>query len=228
MPLARMIHRDCLLSALPSPESRIRKETPCPVAGRERVEAFIRKAYMTAYDAAIEVDYPTLISAQHDDGVIRAAAGFRRADSGPLFLEQYTREPAEAVMSRLCGEPVARSRIAEVGNLASTDGSASLFLYTALAACLREHGITHAMVTVTDALHQRFLRLGLHPSKVCDASADLLVSAAEDWGSYYETQPRVLAGSLDEALERLHALPGVIRESGRPLSIRLYGETIDE
>lgn len=225
MSLARLNYRDCLFSAFPSRESLNGAGRRCADTGRERVETYIRNAYREAYDATIEVDCPVLISVQDDSGAIVAAAGFRCAASGPLFLEQYTREPAETVMSRLSGRSVERSRIAEIGNLASSDGSITLLLFSELATRLQQIGITHVIVTVTEGLHHRFIRLGLHPSKVCDATADLLVANVEDWGTYYDTRPRVLAGSLEEAVERLRTIPAVIRDTSRPLSIRLHGET---
>ncbi len=206
---------ECPLSASPS-----KAEAPA----RDAVESWIRNAYARAYDAAIDVDYPVLISLQDAAGEIVAAAGYRRADSGALFLEQYTREPVEKVMSRLSGQAIARGRIAEIGNFVSASGGASLHLYMTLAICLRHAGITHVMVTVTEGLHRRFMRLGLHPFLVCEAAPDLLVGRVDHWGRYYETQPRVLGGSLDDAITRLGALPAMIRFAGSPLRVRIHDE----
>ncbi len=201
--------------------------TACKAAapGRDAVESWIKEAYARVYDAAIDVDYPVLISLLDARGGIAAAAGYRRAENGALFLEQYTREPVEKVMSRLSGEAIPRGQIAEIGNFASAGGGASLYLYMTLAICLQHAGITHVMVTVTKDLHRRFMRLGLHSHLICEAAPDLLVGPVDEWGRYYETQPRVLGGSLDDAIARLGTLPAMIRYSGSPLRVCVHDET---
>lgn len=200
---------------------------PCKTAapGRDAVESWIKEAYARAYDAVIDVDYPVLISLQDARGEVTAAAGYRRADSGALFLEQYTREPVEKIMSRLSGQAIPRGQIAEIGNFVSASGGASLYLYMTLAMCLQHAGITHVMVTVTEDLHRRFMRLGLHCYLICEAAPDLLVGPLDEWGRYYETQPRVLGGSLDDAIARLGTLPAMIRYSGRPLRVCVHDES---
>ena len=116
---------------------------PLGDGGRELVTDFITATYRDAYDADIEVGYPTLISLRPAAGDLVAAAGFRYAAAEPLFLEQYTDSPIEAVLK------TSRREVVEIGNLASRGGGVSLYLFAALASYLADRGIHHAVVTST-------------------------------------------------------------------------------
>lgn len=190
---------------------------------RLKVETFIKGIYRKNYDAEISVSYPTLMSVRDQGGRILAAAGFRPASSGRLFLEQYTRAPAEEVLTALYGHPVARPEIAEIGNLASEGRGASIFLYAAIASYLFHRDIAYAMVTGTDQLHSRFNKMGLKPQVVCKADIASLETEQNRWGSYYSTQPRVLAGSLAASMDCLHQRLGATYEdAAHPLYPRLH------
>lgn len=182
-------------------------------AERERVEDFIKAIYKQSYDADIEVHYPVLMSVRNGDNDILAAVGFRYAQYEPLFLEQYTAQPIENVLE--CN----RHEIVEIGNLASAGQGASIFLFAALASYLKNKNIRYATVTGTDFLHNYFEKIGLKPHKICDADISALPQDKQKWGSYYDTQPRVLAGSVENGVKRLKAAFGAEFEDCRP---RLY------
>src|SRR5690606_16536075 len=89
---------------------------------RRRTAAFIESVYLARYDARIRAHYPNLVAVRAADGTLAAAAGFRIARQGRLFLEQYTGDDVDRIVG------VARERIVEIGNLASAGGGASVFL----------------------------------------------------------------------------------------------------
>jgi hypothetical protein len=177
---------------------------------RERVEAFIRDIYKREYNADITISYPILMSIRDAQGNILAALGFRYAADEPLFLEQYTHEPIEDILQ------APRAEIAEVGNLASAGGGASLFLFAAIASYLTAKDIKYITITGTDFLHRYFKGLGLQPQKICDANLTSLNSDGQNWGSYYDKNPRVLAGSLPHAIEKLKQSLGTEYKARRP------------
>ncbi|HRJ66423.1 MAG TPA: thermostable hemolysin [Alphaproteobacteria bacterium] len=190
---------------------------------RARVEDFIRGIYHKSYGADIAVRYPTLMSVRNAEGEVLAAAGFRMAREEPLFLEQYTRAPIETVMGRSLRVDIPRDEIAEIGNLASSGKGASVFLFAAIACYLLAHGARYAAVTGTDQLHRRFEMMGLQPSVLCDAQRSLLDSEQKSWGTYYDTQPRVLAGSLESSMCQLNRLLGATyQENGVTLFPRVH------
>lgn len=218
--------------------ARIRKLTPltpaviditrCFMPERTRVETFIRDIYRTHYGADITITYPTLMSVRNTSGDILAAVGFRLASEAPLFLEQYIRQPIESVLSPLYCEHLARHEIVEIGNLASAGKGASIFLFGAIASYLLNRGVRYATVTGTEQLRKRFGLLGLQPHILCDADRSLLNSGQNSWGSYYATQPKVLAGSLESSMQQLNRQLGALyQENGVTLLPRLHHKRRD-
>ncbi|MGN7438745.1 MAG: thermostable hemolysin [Alcanivorax sp.] len=210
--------------------SRISPLTPSVVSitnlftpERQRVEAFIQDIYKNSYEAEILVDYPILMSVRNDENDILAAVGFRYAGHEPLFLEQYTKKPIENCLE------TKRNKIVEIGNLASAGQGASIFLFAALASYLNYQKIEFAAITGTDFLHRYFKRIGLNPQKICDADISSINQSGQSWGSYYDTQPRVLAGSVPHGIKKLHRALGAEFESNiPPLYSRLHhkGENV--
>jgi hypothetical protein len=170
---------------------------------RLRVEAYIEAAYASAFNGVIRRHYPTLMSVQDGEGRIHAAVGFRFAATEPLFLEQYLDNLVEAAITRGLGEPVARCRVAEIGNLASDSAGASMFLFLALARHLDQNGCTHAVATATRQLRRSFGRVGFETKVLTRAEPSRLGEAATEWGGYYERDPEVLAGAIGPALRPL-------------------------
>lgn len=183
-----------------------------PAFSRDRlaVEEFITRIYAKTYNARIGVHYDTLMSVRDEAGTILAALGFRNAGRETLFLEQYLDAPIDQILS------VPRHQITEIGNLASAGGGASVFLFAALSAYLHGRAQTHAVVTGTDFIERRLRTLGLNPLRLAKADPDLLLRKDEIWGSYYETQPHVLAGDVGHGYKRLQTELGAIYTQNRP------------
>lgn len=183
---------------------------PAFTKDRQAVEDFIIGIYARSYGARIGVHYPVLMSVRDETGHILAALGFRYADTEPLFLEQYLDAPVEDILNS------PRSGIVEIGNLASEGGGASLFLFAALSTYLYHKGKDHAVITGTRLLDRRFHELGLQPHKLAPADPALLLRQDENWGTYYDTAPHVMAGRIDEGYKRLQKILGAHYTEERP------------
>lgn len=183
-----------------------------PMFAKERaeVERFIIDVYAEKYGAKIEVHYPVLMSVRDENGKILAATGFRSAEDDVLFLEQYLNAPIEFVLK------TPRSEIVEIGNLASDGGGASLYLFAALAAYLNYKGFSKAVMTSTDFLERRLRHMGLNPKRHVKADPALLLYDGENWGSYYDTQPHVLSGSISIGYKKLQKQLGAEYTECRP------------
>lgn len=201
--------KDAILGRLDARPSVI-SIVPAFAKDRAAVEDFIKRIYAQAYGATIDVHYPILMSIRDESGKILAATGFRPAAEEPLFLEQYLDAPVEDVLKTPRGE------IAEIGNLASVGGGASLYLFAALAAYLNYKGFTQAVVTSTDFLERRFRQMGLQPRRHAKADPALLLSDGENWGTYYDTQPHVISGSVAQGYKRLQKQLGAEYTDCRP------------
>lgn len=174
--------------------------------GRAEVERFVRRVYRQHYGADVRRFAPTLVGLHNDAGELVAAAGYRSAAQGPLFLERYLASPVEALL----GDAVpSRARIAEVGHLATDRAGEGRRLVMLLGPHLAGEGFDWVVSTITLGLRQLFGRLGLAPLTLGRADPSRLGDEAAAWGSYYDHQPLVLAGRLDAALAQLARRRGV-------------------
>jgi hypothetical protein len=195
---------------------------------RRRVERFLEREFRRAYNASIGEHYPILMSVQDDDGNILGALGFRDAGDEPLFLEQYLDEPIEVAITQAHDTVSSRREIVEVGNLASQATGASIFLFTALTAYLAQQGKKYITVTATDFLHRYFTRLGIDPAILGHADQSRLPDNGSSWGSYYETRPRILAGSIGPSCEKLqHYLQVSLVDEAAMLQAQLHYRATD-
>lgn len=174
---------------------------------RVAVEAFIHQVFAAHYGADLQHFAPTLVSLSDDSGLV-AAAGYRPASGGPLFLERYLDAPVEALLAGPSGLAPSRQGIVEVGHLAAARAGEGRRLIFQLGPHLAAQGFQWVVSTLTGELRQLFLRIGVAPLALGEARADALGDAAGDWGRYYDHRPVVLAGQLQQALQRLRQRAG--------------------
>lgn len=177
---------------------------------RATVESFVQAVYARRHGARVRQFAPTLVSLRDGDGLV-AAAGYRSAAVGPLFLERYLDAPIEQLLAAQTGMPApARERIFEVGHLAASRAGEGRRLVFRLGPHLAAQGCEWVVGTLTDELRSLFVRLGITPLTLASADPSRLGDAGSiaDWGRYYEHRPMVLAGHLPQALLRLAARGG--------------------
>lgn len=170
---------------------------------RAEVEDFIRGVYRRYYGAIVHEFTPVLVSLSDADGQVIAAAGYRSAGAGPLFLERYLREPVEDELAWHAGRSLTRREIVEIGHLAASRPGAGRRLMLLLGPHLAQQRFRWAVATLTRELRQLMTRLGLTPLALAAADPKALGEEAASWGSYYEHVPLVLAGEIQPALRRI-------------------------
>ncbi|MBW4048629.1 MAG: hypothetical protein HIU89_12060 [Proteobacteria bacterium] len=163
---------------------------------RLRAEAFIRAVFMNQHGAQVLDIAPQLLMCERA-GLVQAAAGWRDAQQGPLYLEIYLDEAIEVTLARATQRPVRRDEIVEVANLAASRQGASIWLMRELAHVLAQRKFVWATFTATRAVQQMLARVRLPLLELATADPARLGAAAQHWGSYYANQPRVLACRLD-------------------------------
>jgi hypothetical protein len=183
--------------ARPSPALRLRVHGPAS-PGREPVERFIAAVYQRRFGADVRQFAPVLVSLHDEQGERVAAAGYRAARLGPLFLERYLSAPVQTLLW-----PAARDRIVEVGHLAAVRAGEGRRLIRLLGSHLAEQGFEWVVSTLTQELRNLFMRMGVTPLPLGVADPALLGEQAAQWGSYYDHKPLVLAGRLDAATQLL-------------------------
>lgn len=169
-----------------------------PVNTDERrcVEDFIHDVFARRFAAKIDAFLPRLVATRDASGNVNAAAGYRSAGEERLFLEQYLDRPIEQIIDANYGEAIERTRIVEVGNLATVGGRAAIDLVANLIPHLMVQGFRWVVFTGNDAVRNLFQRLHLFPFAICTANAASLGDSRSAWGSYYDHHPIVMAGRL--------------------------------
>jgi hypothetical protein len=168
---------------------------------RDVAESFIADVFLRHYGAEVTAFAPNLMLLEQHERII-AAAGWRPAGNGTLFLERYLDAPVEQALELLAGQPVGRERIVEVGNLAAEMSGGSIQVILTLAGHLDKLGYDWVVFTATSELAGIFARLGLPPLALAPADPARLGAEAAAWGSYYDSAPVVVAGRIRLALER--------------------------
>lgn len=180
---------------------------------RDRLEAMIRATFLAEYGAHVRRLPDRLMAALGPDGAPRAVAGLRFAADG-LFSESYLVDPAESVLSRAIGRPVARERIVEISNLAAPRAGAAVPLIIAAVRYAHAAGADVGLFTATARLRALLRRTHLAAVDLGPARPERLANPAA-WGSYYLHDPRVMAAPAE-------TLPAAWMPSLQPLEARRH------
>ncbi|MCU0923764.1 MAG: thermostable hemolysin [Burkholderiaceae bacterium] len=170
---------------------------------RHEVESFISAVYRERYGAELRHFAPVLVGLHDAQGDCVAAAGYRAAHSGALFLERYLPGPVETLLPAPASRWPRRERIVEVGHLAAVRAGEGRRLILLLGPHLAGQGFEWVVSTLTQELRNLFVRMGVAPLALGVADPAVLGDQAAQWGSYYDHRPLVLAGRLDAALQTL-------------------------
>ena len=175
-----------------------------PSKRRARIEQFIRAEFREHFGARITTFMPVLVGLHDSRGEVLGAVGCRSAADERLFLETYTQAPIESVIAERLGVNVRRDEIVEVGSLACRNGRVAMAMVQALVPHLLEAGFSWVVFTGADTVVRVFQRLHLAPQELCIAEQSKLdADQREIWGSYYEHDPKVMAGRLLEGIRTL-------------------------
>lgn len=173
-------------------------------AQRTELERFVQGAFESRHAARVRTFMPTLLAMRNERGSVCGVAGFRSAANEPLFLERYLDAPIEqAIQAAIGGEP-SREQIVEVGNLAGISCRAAMRLVVELPRLLLARGHRWIVFTATDRVRHVLAGYDAPLIELAVASASRVSGMADDWGRYYDTDPRVMVGHLPDgvALQR--------------------------
>ena len=168
----------------------VRLESPS-VGELGEAQAFVWRAFQTAYGARRRHLMPQLMTLRDDEAHLVAVLGLCEPGADALFLEQYLEAPVE------------------VGNFAVGEVGGGRWLITALTAYLYAVGKVWAVFTCGPGLQNAFRRLGIELVDLAAADPQRLPSEELDsWGSYYAQRPRVMAASVAQSHRVLVGLFG--------------------
>ncbi len=166
---------------------------------RPALEAFVQLGFRQTHAASVRSFMPFLVGLRDPRHRLIAVAGYRPAQLEPLYLEQYLEQPIErAIEERRPGLLVARADVAEIGNFACRDSVAVQAMVAILARLLRERRHHWVVFTATRAVRRMMRRFGIRLAEIARADPSRIVTAADDWGGYYDADPRVMLGYVPE------------------------------
>jgi hypothetical protein len=167
---------------------------------RAELECFIQSAFESKHAAKVRTFMPTLLAMRNEKGGVCGVAGFRCAMHEPLFLERYLDEPIERAIQAATRREVSRSQIVEVGNLAGVNCRAAMRLVLELPRLLISRGQRWIAFTATDHVRTLLAGYGAPLIELAPARASRVSELPDDWGRYYDTDPRVMVGHLPDGV----------------------------
>jgi hypothetical protein len=126
-------------------------------------------------------------------------AGFRSAAREPLFLEKYLPAPIEQALTSQTGAQVRRAEIVEVGNFAARDSRRAKILMSFIPAYFLGRSARWIVFTATSSIRGILTAMGGHCVELGAAHGDCVAGGLDEWGRYYSSDPRVMAGYLPTA-----------------------------
>jgi hypothetical protein len=191
------------MRVVPRQMLRTPRAVNCVAVGRDEplrheVEAFVNAAFLRKHGAHVRSFMPTLLAWRDDAGPL-GVVGVRAAREEPLYLEQYLDSPIECRLAEKAGREVPRTRVAEVGHLASRNCLSAARIAAALPRYLLEFEYEWIVFTGTRTVRGILARLGAPLYELALASAECVSKTRDSWGRYYEADPRVYAGFLPDA-----------------------------
>jgi hypothetical protein len=129
--------------------------------------------------------------------------GYTLAGPEPLFLEQYLDQPIQSALTERVGVSVRREEIVEAGNLAAAGAGDARQIIARMTVLLHRLGRSWVVLTLTKALLNSFARLDIHPIAIARADPARLPDGGATWGTYYASDPRVMAASIPLGYARL-------------------------
>lgn len=202
---------------------------------RKQIETFIANGFATHYGAALSPStfLPVLFALEVKGVKAAVGARFGVEDNTPamLFIEQYLEHPVEVALANK-GINVQRQHIVEVGNLFSSSSRYTLPLLLSLFFMLKQCGSEYLVFSATTQLKQLLQGAGIELISLACADASKLAPSANNWGTYYDTAPEVVAISLKSVTHHVtHSASlnsyyqqaiGLISENATALSTNAY------
>ena len=165
---------------------------------RAAVESSIMRKFEARYGAHLSHFLPHLVRLAAADN-LGAVAGVGPARDNRLFLEQYLDKPVEQAVAAAFMTPVDRDQVVEIGNLAANMPGLAYSLFAILATVLSDAGYKWVVCTATPQVAAMLARMNFSAEPICDADPAKLSSGSADWGDYYASRPRVMAGDVQSA-----------------------------
>ncbi|WP_170940519.1 thermostable hemolysin [Pseudoalteromonas sp. NBT06-2] len=169
---------------------------PIGSKNRNEIEAFIKQGFAKAYNAKISITTPHLLALSN--GNYKAALGIRSGHD-KLFLEQYLSGAIEQ-QSVFLDNNVKRQDIVEISHLFSNAKRFTIPLFMVTAVSLFYLNYKYLVFSGTEKVIKLIGNAGVSKTRIGKADHNKIATSTDDWGSYYSTNPKIIAVSLSEVM----------------------------
>ncbi|WP_405244020.1 thermostable hemolysin [Lentisalinibacter salinarum] len=164
--------------------------------GRGALEAEIRDCYAHHFGARVEEFMPWLLRVTCREDGARGVIGLRPASRERLYLEDYLSRPVEEAIAAVAGQPVPRTAVVEIGQLAVESRHVVVPLFRELVPFLLQQGFGWVCFTATGPVRSLLAKAGLAGCELAAAREACVTGRQDAWGDYYRHDPRVIVGDL--------------------------------
>lgn len=166
--------------------------------GYQQASSLVAEVFSKTYDARCSHFLPYLLSFK-SRSALQGALGVRPASIDNLYLEQYLLRPVEQEISQCFRTPVVRDQVVEIGNLVVKGGGTGQFMLAVLGTILKQAGLRWIVFTATPQVEAMMARTHWHTHEICAADPSRLTDTDSQWGRYYDSNPRVRVGNIEDA-----------------------------
>ncbi|OUR60704.1 hypothetical protein A9Q74_12075 [Colwellia sp. 39_35_sub15_T18] len=176
-----------------------------PVGSKHRneIEAFIKQGFAKAYGAKISITTPHLLALSN--GNYKAALGIRSGHD-ELFVEQYLSGVIEQ-QAVFVDNKVKRQEIVEFSHLFSNAKRFTIPLFMVTAVSLFCLNYKYLVFSGTEKVLKLLDKAGVQNTFIGNADHHKIQASTDDWGSYYSTNPQIMAVSLLEVMSLIAKHP---------------------
>jgi len=170
---------------------------------RNEIEAFIKQGFYKTYNAKVSITTPYLLALSN--GNYKAALGIR-SGYNHLFLEQYLATPIEQ-QAVFIDNKIERNDIVELSHLFSNAKRFTIPLFMVTAVSLSCLNYKYLVFSGTEKVINLIANAGVKSSFIGNADHEKIQLSTDDWGSYYSTNPKIIAISLLEVMSLIAKHP---------------------
>ncbi len=181
---------------------------------RNEIETFIKQGFAKTYDAKISISTPYLLALSN--GSFKAALGLR-SGRDELFIEQYLSRAIEKEPFFM-NNNVNRETIVEFSHLFSNAKRFTIPLFMVTAVALFYLDYKYVVFSGTEKVVQLLDNAGVKTTFISEADQTKIQKSTDEWGSYYSTNPKIIAVSLVQIMSLI---------DGHPLYTKMF-EALDD
>lgn len=171
-------------------------------ANRADIEHYIAAKFFKDHKAHISSFMPYLLTMSCAN-TFSGSVGIRPAKDHLLFIEKYIERTIEQTISEMNSSKVNREGIVEIGNLVATQIGASQLIFILLTASLYHARFQWVAFTATQQVEHILKKLNFNCYTLCKADPKKIGADLAQWGTYYDSNPHVIAINIADALEKI-------------------------